>query len=144
MSSTEAENKEIARRIAEEAWDEGKLELIDEYFAEEFVSHDPVGPDGIHGPEEYKEQITMFRSIFPDIDVTVEDSIAEGDKVVQRLSQTGTHEGAFMAVEPTGRKVTSSGIIIGRLEDGEVVEEWAQLDQMGLMQQLGVVEPPGE
>ena len=86
----------------------------------------------------------MFRSAFPDLNVTVEDSIAEGDKVVQRLSQTGTHEGEFMGVEPTGRKVTSSGIIIGRLEDGKAVKEWAQLDQMGLMQQLGVVEPPGE
>lgn len=107
MSSTEAENKEIARRVAEEAWGEGKLELIDEYFAEEFVSHDPVGPEGIHGPEEYKEQITMFRSAFPDLTVTIEDSIAEGDKVVQRLGQTGTHEGEFMGVEPTGRQVTS-------------------------------------
>lgn len=144
MSTTETENKEKARRVAEEAWGEGKLELVDEFFAADFVSHNPAAPEKIHGPEEYKDLIRQFRTAFPDIEVTVEDQIADGGKVAQRITQTGTHEGEFMGVDPTGKTVTSSAIVIGHIEDGQAVEEWPQLDLMGIMQQLGVVEPPDD
>lgn len=98
----------------------------------------------MHGPEEYKEQITLFRSAFPDLEVTVEDIVAEGDRVVLRNRLTGTHEGEFMGIPPTGRKVESTGLVMGRIREGKAVEEWPQPDTLGLMQQLGVVEPPGE
>lgn len=143
MATTETDNKEMARRIAEEAWGEGNLEVIDEFLAEEFVSHNSAVPEDVHGPEGYKETIRMFRSAFPDLEVTIEDSIAEGDKVVLRVSQSGTHEGELMGIEPTGQYVETTGIVIGRAEDGKAVEEWAQLDNLGMMQQLGVIEPPG-
>lgn len=142
MATTETQNKELMRRVSEEAWGAGNLDVIDEYFADDFVSHNPASGD-IHGPEEYKEGIKMFRSAFPDLEVTVEDLIAEGDKVVLRASQTGTHEGEFMGIEPTGKTVEISGVVIGRINDGKAVEQWPQLDMMGLMQQLGVVEAPG-
>ncbi len=137
METTETENKEIARRVAEDAWGEGNLDIIDEYFAADFVSHNPAIGE-IRGPDEYKQQITMFRSAFSDLATTVEDQIADGDKVVQRISQTGTHEGEFMGINPTGNQVTNTGIVIGRVKNGKAVEEWPQLDMMGLMQQLGV------
>lgn len=140
MATTEADNTEIARRVSVEAWGEGNFAVIDEYFADDFVGHNPATGE-TRGPGEYKEQIT---TAFPDLDATVEDQIADGNKVVQRIRATGTHEGELMGVEPTGKTVEVSGIVIGWIDDGTVAEEWAQIDMLGLMQQLGVVDPPGE
>ena len=144
MATTEADNKEMASRIAEEAWGEGNLEVIDEYLADDFVSHNPALPEDVHGPEGYKETIRMFRSAFPDLSLTIEDRIADGNEVVLRLSQSGTHKGVLMGIEPTGQRVETTGIVIGRVENGKAAEEWAYLDRLGMMQQLGVVESPTE
>lgn len=141
MATTEAEHKEIVRRVSTEAYGGGNLDVIDEYFDDDFVSHNPV-MDDVHGPEEYKEFVSMFRSAFPDMEVSVEDQIAEGNKVVDRHTAKATHEGELMGIEATGKEVEVEGIVVVRFEDGKVVEEWAQADMMGLMEQLGVVEPP--
>ncbi len=93
---------------------------------------------------EHRELITTFLGAFPDLQVTVEDLIAEGDKVVGRLTVTGTHQGELMGIPATGKKVSFSEIHIVRISNGKVVEHWEVADIMSMMQQLGVVQPPGQ
>lgn len=142
MSTMDASNEEIARRLHTEVWD-GNLDLVDEIIAEDYVEHSSAHPEGVHGPEEFRQEVEMLRSAFPDLTVTEEDTIAEGDKVASRVTFRGTHEDKFQGVEPTGKSVGFEAIAINRFEDGEIVEAWVQTDVMGLMQQLGVVESPG-
>lgn len=142
MSTTETENKEMARKIPEEIFNEGNLDLVDEIFADDYVSRPPEASEPLHGPEELKEFISKFRSAFPEFQVTIKDSIAEDDKVVQRRKFTGTHKGEIMGIEPTGKEIELEAIVIFRMEDGKVVESWEQADMMGLMKQLGLF-PPG-
>lgn len=137
------ENKELVRRSNEEVWDKGNLDHLDDYVAEDYVEYNSASPEPIRGREGYKQNVEMVRGAFPDLSVTTEDLIAEGDKVVTRYTLTGTHQNPFMGIEPTGNEVKIEGISIGRLEDGRVVEGWTNIDVMGMMQQLGVVEPPG-
>lgn len=143
MTTTEAENKELLRRFQEEVFEQGNLDLIDELFADDFVGHSAGAPKDIHGPEEYREFVAMIRAASSDMTVSVDDRLAEDDKVVQRVVATGTHDGEFMDIPPTGNEFEVAGIDIYRIEDGEFVEGWEQADMMGMMQQLGVVEPPG-
>ncbi|WP_396610615.1 ester cyclase [Haloferax sp. S1W] len=144
MSTTEAENKEIARKLPEEAINEGNLDIIDELVADDYVGRNPAVPEPYHGPDGVKEFVSMVRTAFPDLEYTVEDLIAEGDKVVRRDRATGTHDGEFMGVEPTGKEIEIQGVVIVRIEDGKFAESWSYANMMGLMQQLGVVESPGE
>lgn len=142
MSTREAENKELLRRFQDEVFGKGNLDLVDELFAGDFVGHSAGAEGDIHGPEEYKAFVATVRAASSDMEVTVEDRIAEGDKVVQRVVATGTHDGEFMGIEPTGNRFEISGIDIYRIEDGKFVEGWEAADMMGMMQQLGVMEPP--
>lgn len=142
MSTKETENAEIARRIPEEIFNEGKLGLVDEIFADDYVSRPPEASEPLHGPGELKEFISKFRTAFPDFEVMVKDSIAKDDKVVQRRKFTGTHEGEIMGIEPTGEEIEAEAIVIFRLKEGKVVESWEQADMMGVMKQLGLF-PPG-
>lgn len=137
MATTEAELKELQRRITGEVFGEGNFDIIDELIAEEYVGHNPSGED-IHGPEEFKEFVEMYRTEFPDLEVTTEDLFAEGNKTVQRNRFTGTHEGELMGIPPTGETVEVEAMGISRWEDGKGVEHWSQVDMMGLMEQLGV------
>lgn len=143
MATIQEENKELVRRSNAELWGEGNLDIIDEYVAEEYVEYNTASPEPIRGREGYRENVKRVRSAFPDLDVTAEDLVAEGDKVVTRYTITGTHDGPLMGIDPTGNKVEFEGISIGRLKDGQVVEGWSIIDVFGLMQQLGVIEPPG-
>lgn len=142
MATTEADQKKVVQRISTEVYGGGNLDLIDDYFAEDFVSHNPVAGE-IHGPEEYKEFVSMFRAAFPDMEVSIEDQLSEGEKVVERHTVRGTHEGELLGIEPTGKEIAVEGVVIVRFEDGKVAEEWAHGDMMGLLEQLGVVEAPG-
>lgn len=144
MTTTQADTKEIVRQMNEEVWGEGDLDLIDEYVAEDYVEHNTASPRDIHGPDGYRENVEMVRAAFPDMDVIVEDIIADGDKVAYRYTIVGTHEGPFMGIEPTGVEVEIAGSGIARFEDGQLVESWSNVDVMGTMQQLGVIEPPGK
>lgn len=139
--TTEETNKELVRRSNDELWGEGNLAIIDEYVADDYVEYNTASPEPIRGPEGYKDNVEMVRAAFPDLDVTTEDLIAEGDKVATRYTLTGTHQGPLMGIEPTGAEVEVEGISIGRLEDEKVVEGWSNIDIFGLMQQLGVIEP---
>ncbi|ELZ82581.1 hypothetical protein C453_15888 [Haloferax elongans ATCC BAA-1513] len=144
MATTEAEKKDVVHRLHSEIWSEGDLDLVDEIVAADYVEHNPTVPHDARGPDDYKESVQMFRAAFPDLTLTEEDTIVEGDKVVSRVTLRGTHEGAFMGIEPTGVEVESEGIVINRIVDNQLVESWPLADMMGVMQQLGVVESPAD
>lgn len=144
MSTKKAENKELVHRLHSEIWSEGKLDLVDEIVSEDYVEHNPTVPHDARGPSDYKQSVEMFRTGFPDLTLTEEDTIVEGEKVVSRLTIRGTHEGVFIELEPTGTTIESAGVVINRIEDGKLVESWPLPDMMGIMQQLGIVEPPVE
>ena len=138
---TEEENKALNRRFVEEVINQGNTDAIDELIDPGVVDH--AAPPGFPtGREGAKQFFAMMRSAFPDLHLTIEDMIAEGDKVVMRSTWSGTHQGEFMGVPATGRRVTVGGIDISRCADGRMVEHWEQFDALGLMQQLGVVPPP--
>ena len=134
------ENKAMVRRV-EELWNTGNLDAVDEIFAIDFVNHDPISPD-VRDLETYKEYITRVRIAFPDFHVTVEDMIAEGDKVAARWIATGIQKGELMGIPPTDKQATWSGMTIYRIVDGEIVEAWWAKDMYSLLMQLGVIPPP--
>ncbi|HZY57242.1 MAG TPA: ester cyclase [Rubrobacteraceae bacterium] len=136
------ENKAVIRRFVEEAFNRGNLDIADEVYAPRFFSYGT--PEGEFGPENVKRFVNMYRAAFPDGRTTIEDMIAEGDKVAYRWTYRGTHQGELMGIAPTGREVTITGITISRFADGKIVEEWNNFDQLGTMQQLGVIPAPGQ
>ena len=143
MSSAQ-ENKAVSRRVAEEILNQGKLDLADELYTPDYVLHDPSLPEDLHGPEGLKQYAAMNLGAFPDARVTVEDQIAEGDMVVTRWRATGTHTGELMGILPTGRRSEISGITINRFSGGRIAEDWYQSDDLGMLQQLGVIPSPEE
>jgi steroid delta-isomerase-like uncharacterized protein len=133
-------NKQLSRRVAEEAFSQGRMEVIDELIADDFVNHDPTSPPGLPpGREGVKELVRFYRGAFPDTQLIIDDQIAEGDKVVTRYTARGTHQGDFAGIPPTGRQVTGTGITIDRIEGGKIVESWNAFDQFALLQQLGAI-----
>jgi len=140
-ADTEA-NKETLRRVLEEAWNQGQFDVVDEVVAPAYMYRDPAMGD-IPGPEGLKQAMTAYRTALPDLHFTVEEMVAEGDLVAMRWSATGTQEGELIGIPATGLATVTTGINIIRFgADGMMVEEWSNWDQLGLMQQLGVVEPP--
>ena len=139
--STE-ENKAVLRRNCEEVFNKGDLAVADETIANNYVYRGSGGQE-FKGPEGFKQMVTMFRTAFPDFHMTVEDMVAEGDKVAHRLTGRGTHKGEFMGIAPTGKQVTVSAITISRFAGGKEVEALISIDMLGMMQQLGVVPPIG-
>ena len=135
------ENKEKARRMMEEAFGGGKLEVVDEVLDPDFVCYDPNSESGaVRGADTIKQEIEWFRNAIPDLTYTVEDQVAEGDKVVSRYTATGTHQGEFFGVAPSGARIEMSGIQIDRFdENGRMVEEWPEYDMLGAMKQMGAV-----
>jgi steroid delta-isomerase-like uncharacterized protein len=135
-------NKDLARRLLVEVFDEGRYELIDELVSAGFVGHDTALPEPILGAEGLKESAMGYRSAFPDLRMTVDEQIAEGDRVVTRWTAHGTHESEIFGIAPTGKQATVTGITISRLSAGKVVEGRTNWDTLGLLQQLGVVPEP--
>jgi steroid delta-isomerase-like uncharacterized protein len=131
-------NKTVIRLSFEELFNEGALAVADEVFAANYVGHDPALPADLHGPAEFKQFVQMYRSAFPDLRLTIEDQIAESDRVVTRFTARGTHRGALMGIPATGNSVTVTGISVDRMADGKSVESWTSYDLMSMMQQLGV------
>jgi predicted ester cyclase len=142
--STSQELKAVVRRIFEEAINKGNLDLLDELYTPGFTSHSMPEPDMPPGIEGDKQAIRLLRTAFPDYHISVEDLVAEGDRVVARYRSTGTQNGDFRGIPPTGRRIESDGISIYRLRNGKIVERWDQVDTLGLLQQLGVIPTPGQ
>jgi steroid delta-isomerase-like uncharacterized protein len=139
--STE-ENKAIVRRINDEVWSEGHLDVIDELFADDFVATVVGAPEQIRGPQGFRAFVVMYRTAFPDLRLTVDEQFAEGDAVVTRWTATGTNEGELMGMPATGKQATTAGININRVSGGKLVEGWGLFDQLGLLQQIGAVPVP--
>ena len=140
--STE-DNKATVRRFMEEVWNQGRVALIDELFAPDFISHEEGRPD-VSTLEDFKRGLTEVRSAFPDIHVTIEDMITEGDKVVVRFTWHGTNTGDIvtMRLPATGKHVTVTAISIGRFVEGKLVELWPLENDLSLFQQLGLIPMP--
>lgn len=140
--STEAA-KALYRRWFEEVVNARKIDLADSLLAEDYVLHFP----GMPGPVDrdgHKQLLAMFHAAFPDWQETVEDVIAEGDMVVIRVRGSGTHEQPFQGIPPTHRRVTATGVGIGRVVGGRIAESWAEYDALGLLQQLGAIPAPAQ
>ncbi len=138
------ENKQKARRFLEEAFNEGNLGVVDEIVASDYVLHDPAIPEEIRGPEGVKGFVQMYRSAYPDTDITVEDQVAEGDDVVTRWTARGTHQGELMGIPPSGNRVEVTGITVDRFSGGQFVKSWTSYDALGMMQQIGAIPEPGQ
>ena len=135
--------KALDRHFFEE-WNKGKaaaMKTLDEACATNIVWHDANGQD-IRGLKEFKKSMGEFFDAFPDNHFTIDEMIAEGDKVAVRYKATGTHKGEFMGIHPTNKKVTLSAIEIDRTSGNKFVEGWISFDTLGFMQQLGVVPKP--
>ena len=139
--STE-QNKALARQLVKEAINQGNMRVIDELLIPDFVEHEELPPGIPPGREAPKVLFTMLRSGFPDIKATIEHLVAEGDQVVLHMTWTGTHEGEFMGIPPTGKSISINVIDILVIAEGRFVEHWGVMDSMAMMQQLGVVPAP--
>ncbi len=135
------ENKALIREIIEEVWNKGDLAAVDRYFAPDYIDHAPL-PGQAPGPEGYKGAVAAIREAFPDLHLTLEGILSEEDKVAFHYTMQGTHRGPFMGMPPTGKPFSVTGMIIARIDDGKAVERWANLDTLGLMQQLGAIPAP--
>lgn len=136
------QNKALIRRGFEEGMNQHNLSVFDGLLAPNYVNHNMPAP--APGPEGMKQVLAMFLTAFPDFQVTIEDAIAEGDRVATRGTWRGTHKGDFMGIPATGKSVSVSYCDIWRFENGKAVENWVQMDMLGLMQQLGVAPGPGQ
>lgn len=141
---TTVDNKTTVRRFFEEVLNQGKVALLDELFAPNFLYHDATRPD-VRTLEDYKRFLTETRSAFPDVHFTLEDVIAEGEELVVRWTMRGTNTGDIvtpMHIPATGKQITVTGIGIGRTVEGKTVELWNEQDYLGLFQQLGLIPAP--
>jgi steroid delta-isomerase-like uncharacterized protein len=131
------QNKTLARRWFEDLFSQGDLDVAEEILSAGFLDHLPREEE--RGIEELKHYVSIYRSAFPDIEDTVEEIVAEADKVVVRWRSRGTHLGEFMGVAPTGRDVTFTGMRLFRIAENKIAESWVNIDERGLQEQLGAV-----
>ena len=132
-------NKALARRLLDEAFNAGKIDVVDELVTTDFVNHDAALPEALIGPDAAKASIQGYRSAFPDLRITIEEQIADDQGVATRWSAKGTHQGDLMGMAPTGKQATVTGITLDRIVDGRIAESWTNWDTLGMLQQLGVV-----
>ena len=138
------ENDTVLHRWFEEVWNKGRAEAIDEMFADDGIAHGltDAGGNELRGPAHFKSFFYSFRDAFPDIQVTIEDTVAEGDKLAARCTVKGTHAGGGLGFAATNQPVAFTGICIVRIKDGKIVEAWNNFDFMAMFQQLGAIQPP--
>lgn len=133
------ENSALIRRWFEEVWNLGRMEAIDEMASPDVVGHGQAQHDTVIGREQFRTFAQGFRAAFPDLKVTIDQLVEQGDKVVVRWSATMTHRGTFLDFPPTGRKASITGTSIQRISSGKIVEGWDNWDQLGLLVQIGAV-----
>lgn len=134
--------KTVVRTFIEQAFNEKNSEALDAYFSADLTDHalPPMLPSGLQGRKMFYR---AFLAAFPDLRVQIEDMVAENDRVVTSWSASGTHTGELMGIPPTGKSATFTGIAIDRFENGQSAEHWEVIDQVGMMQQLGLIPTPG-
>ncbi|GAA0255117.1 ester cyclase [Haladaptatus pallidirubidus] len=133
-------NKRLARRIPEEIFAEGDLDLLDELYAEDAVERNAMGTH--RGRPAIRESYNSFLTAFPDVSQTVENIVAEGDLVAVRITSRGTHKGELGGLEPTGKEIEVQQMFFARIKDGRITERWFLPDNLSLLQQLGVIDFP--
>jgi steroid delta-isomerase-like uncharacterized protein len=134
--------KALVRRAVEEVWNGGDFAAVDALVTRDVLIHASSPGNDIHGPEGIRQFYGGLREAFPDIHFTIEDQVAEGDRVVTRWAARATHKGAFQGIPPTGKQINLVGIDIDRIVNGKVVECWPVADELGLLQQLGALPAP--
>jgi predicted ester cyclase len=137
------QNKMKERRLVAEALNKGNLAVVDECLAPDFVYHGPGGAE-VKGNDGYRQFLAGLRTAYPDIHVTIENILAEGDLVATRTKCTFTFTGEGSGITPTGRKVTLMGSILDRFKDNKIIEPWEVYDRLDLYQQLGLIPPIGQ
>ncbi len=135
------QNKAVARRLFEEILTEGNLDAIEEVFAADYHDHDPANEEDTRGHDGVRREISGYRAAFPDLQVTVEDQLADGDLTATRWTTRGTHRAALGDLAATGKSFSMTGITIHRFRSGAICEGWWNWDAMGMMQQLGALLP---
>jgi steroid delta-isomerase-like uncharacterized protein len=135
------ENRAVIHRFLEELFNQRDMGAIDRYIADDYVDH-VLPPDMPQTRDGFRQFVGFFFTGLPDFHYTIDDVIATEDRVAVRLTAQGTQEGEFMGIPPTGKRATWSEIHIGRMQDGKIAEHWGQIDNMGMLQQLGVIPTP--
>jgi len=135
------DTKALVRRFYEQVINQKNLSLVDELCTTTHVYHNP--PTTLHGREEFKQLLSLYITAFPDARLSVEDHLAEGDKVVIRYTFRGTHQADLMGIPPTGKQVTVTGMIITHIVNGQFEEGWLNFDALGMLQQIGVIPAMG-
>ena len=141
MATTPAEQKEHVRRV-ETAVNNQDHDLISEIFAEDLVVHFHGGREEVNGLEEFKAYLDALYEAFPDLTISLKELVGEDDMVAVRFTGTGTHEAEYNGIAPTEKEIQLSGMRFCRFDDGKIAEVWGQRDDLGVLVQLGVVEPP--
>ena len=134
-------NKDFIQAFNEDFWNKHNIAAFEKYHTTDFISH---YPEGDMNGEQFKGLCQAYFSAFPDLHVTVDDLIAEGDKVVKVWTAHSTHKGELMGIPPTGKAIVVKGMEVFRIADGKIAENWISQDNLGMMQQLGVIPPMGE
>jgi steroid delta-isomerase-like uncharacterized protein len=138
---TEQENTALVRRYYEEVFNRRNPDLVEQLAVEDYVEHDPFPGHG-DGRDDLQARVRLILDAMNPVRFTIEDIVAEGDRVCVRWSQSATQTGAFMGLPPTGRTATFSGIDIHRVRDGRMAEHWHVVDMLSLLQQLGAIPAP--
>ena len=133
-------NEAVVRRFVNEVLNEGDYSAMRELVHRDYVYRNP--DQELHGPEALENLLTAYRTGLPDMHTSVDDLVVSGDKVVISVTLTGTHKGDLMGIPATGSQVTVRGMVLSRLEDARIIEEWEMLDMLGMLQQIGVVSLP--
>jgi predicted ester cyclase len=133
------DNKRLARRALEEVYARGNVDLADELVDPGFLDHEPAHDEGPTGPASVRSTVERLHGAFGELSFDVEDEVAEGDKVVQRVTMSGRHTGPLMGREPSGRQFAVRHIYVWRVADGKLIEHWGSRDELGLLQQLGLL-----
>lgn len=135
-------NKDLARRVLIEVFNDGRFDVIDELISPGYVGYDSAVPEPILGPDGLRESAAGYRSAFPDLTIAIDEQIAEDDRVVTRWTAHGTQDGEIFGIAPTGKAATVTGISINRISGGKLIEARSNWDTLGMLQQLGVVAEP--
>lgn len=137
------QNEAKTRDLYERVWNQRQLGLIEEWVTPDFIGHWSASPAPVRGVEGFRQMADELLAAFPDLHMTVEETVAAGDKVVSRIRMTGTHSGPMLAFHPTGQRVDVTYLAMERYVGGRCVEEWVRSDDLGLSRQIGALPAPG-
>jgi len=136
-------NRALIHRWFEEVWNQGRESTIDELLAATGIAYGLADTDAtIQGPAQFKPFVRNLRGAFPDLRISIEDTLTDGDKALVRIVLEGTHKGSNLGVPPTGRRLRIQGMVLVRIANGQMVEGWNSWDQLGLLRQIGALPAP--